>query len=528
MSARFAQESDGVDATITSPGGFGGAPVFDPGEVVTHTIDVPDPGENRYFSFASMVIPSNDAFLANLDSRAHRLFNGNGRFRGPITIDLSGRDVYDAGTEVNDPQGGAAFSTLGGVSVDEGGVIHSHAGLDDFVGTGLPTGNSLGSAFIDQTPLARITISLASDPSGPIDHEGPEATLGTMAASVVPGSTSFEFDVIYSDPSGVDVSSIDTSDVRVLPRIRGGRWLRPTGVTTDAVPGTSPPTVVATYAIDAPGGEFDPEDSGSYRVFLRHDEVHDTLGNGNRGQRIGSFEVDVPAQLELTIENLSDDGGLFLTPFWAGFHDGRFDLGSRGLSADRFPGLEELAEEGDTSILSDYFNQTTDGVDTTILAPGGFPGAPVLDPGESATQAIEVAFAGDNRFFSFASMVIPSNDAFLANLSSRAHRVFDRSGRFRGPVTIDLFGRDVLDAGTEVNNPQGGAAFSTEGGVSQDEGGDRRLSHRETLLRNRSLACMSRRRFIFHKAKVRFQPCSIRLVTVRAQRIESCISRRRS
>ena len=106
-----------------------------------------------------MVIPSNDAFLANLTRQAHRLFDQAGSFLRPITINLFGRNVYDAGTEVNNPNGGAAFSTAGGNPQDENGVIHRHRGLDDFVGSGLPTGQNLQSAFRPETLLARITIT---------------------------------------------------------------------------------------------------------------------------------------------------------------------------------------------------------------------------------------------------------------------------------------------------------------------------------------------------------------------------------
>ena len=58
------------------------------------------------------------------------------------------------------------------------------------------------------------------------------------------------------------------------------------------------------------------------------------------------------------IKNLADEGGLHLTPFWVGFHNGRFDLGTAGRSADRFVGLEEIAETGDTGAIDE--SQTVD------------------------------------------------------------------------------------------------------------------------------------------------------------------------
>lgn len=129
---------------------------------VTRNLDVRNPHLNRYFSYASMIIPSNDAFLANLNLREVQLFDTQGKFRGRQTINIFGRNVWDAGTELNRVSGGAVFSTEGGTGVNETGVIHAHAGLDDFIGSGLPTGSTLASAFSPGTLLARITITLIS------------------------------------------------------------------------------------------------------------------------------------------------------------------------------------------------------------------------------------------------------------------------------------------------------------------------------------------------------------------------------
>ncbi len=87
-----------------------------------------------------MLIPSNDAFVANLNSRAIELFDRFGNFKGPKTITIYGRDVWDAGTEVNSPLEGAAFSTAGGVAVEEGGKIHRSTGLDNVIGLNTPNG----------------------------------------------------------------------------------------------------------------------------------------------------------------------------------------------------------------------------------------------------------------------------------------------------------------------------------------------------------------------------------------------------
>ena len=173
-------------------------------------------------------------------------------------------------------------------------------------------------------------------------------------------------------------------------------------------------------------------------------------------------------ELNVTIENLSADGGLFLTPVWVGFHDGSFDLYDRGAPAST--PLERLAEDGATAPLSEAFaDSTPTGQDATIVATES--GPPPFDPGESVTTTFDVD-ASVQRFFSYASMIIPSNDAFIANGDPMAHQLFDDSGAFAGPLEILVLGSDVLDAGTEVNNELEAAFLNQTGPNTGDtEGG---------------------------------------------------------
>lgn len=117
-----------------------------------------DPTMNRYFSFASMVIPSNDGFFGNDDPKAYELFDGSGAFNGTLVIDILGSNIYDAGSEVNDAMG-AAFSALGGSDTDESIAIAMHGGLDNFLNTGTANGETILSGFSANTPIARITVS---------------------------------------------------------------------------------------------------------------------------------------------------------------------------------------------------------------------------------------------------------------------------------------------------------------------------------------------------------------------------------
>lgn len=151
-------------------------------------------------------------------------------------------------------------------------------------------------------------------------------------------------------------------------------------------------------------------------------------------------------QVVVTIENLAPETGTFLTPAWVGFHDGTFDLYDRDVSLNSgdFDGMEALVEDGNTGPLSDRFaNEGRGTVQGTL--PGPFA------PGETVRQLFSLDESSpQSRYFSYASMVIPSNDAFIANGNPLAHSLF-QGGQLVGTEFIVL-GSMVLDGGTEVND----------------------------------------------------------------------------
>ncbi len=154
-------------------------------------------------------------------------------------------------------------------------------------------------------------------------------------------------------------------------------------------------------------------------------------------------------EVVVTIDNLSPDQGLILTPLWVGFHDGTYDIYEPGLAASA--GLEQIAEDGDPMALSAAFMSSgEDRVDGVITGDGISPDSPpLIAPGSSATLTLEVA--ADSPYFSYASMALPSNDGFIANESGTAYRVFDANGEFIGTDLV-VIGSQIQDAGTEVND----------------------------------------------------------------------------
>lgn len=150
------------------------------------------------------------------------------------------------------------------------------------------------------------------------------------------------------------------------------------------------------------------------------------------------------AQIKVTVTNLSPAGGTFLTPLWVGFHDGGFDLYDLG-SAISAP-MERLAEDGNTGPLMTNFTASGMGAGQGTL------GAAPFGPGESLSMTFTLdPMSASNRYFSYASMVVPSNDAFIANGNPLAFSIFSAGGVFQG-ADFFILGSMVNDAGSEVND----------------------------------------------------------------------------
>lgn len=163
------------------------------------------------------------------------------------------------------------------------------------------------------------------------------------------------------------------------------------------------------------------------------------------------------------------NSGFFLTPLFAATHDGNFDIFSPGSAASA--GLEALAEDGNNSVIATALDVAQpSALSTTIANAAGFGGAPVIDPNETATAVITGLDAVNNRYFSYGSMIIPTNDAFIANGNPLQYELFNAAGDFNGPITIQIFASQIWDAGTEINDGMG-APFQTGGGTSSDENG---------------------------------------------------------
>jgi hypothetical protein len=162
---------------------------------------------------------------------------------------------------------------------------------------------------------------------------------------------------------------------------------------------------------------------------------------------------DAGAQ-QITVEftNEQPAGGFSTSPMWFGVHNGSFDFFNAGAAANM--ATEQMAELGMGDGLTAALGSA--GVAGMVMTD---PPVPQFTPGESGSTTMTIANAATNRWFSFASMVVPSNDFFIGNDNPIAYELFDSSGAFRGPLTIQVFGMDAWEAGTEVNDINNGIAF---------------------------------------------------------------------
>ncbi len=156
--------------------------------------------------------------------------------------------------------------------------------------------------------------------------------------------------------------------------------------------------------------------------------------------------------VKVTVTNNSPDGGAGLAPVWVGFHDGSFDTYDRGSAAA--PALETLAEVGNPGPLSDVFasNGTLVSTGATQVGSRVQGNTGVLAPGASETLMLDLHADGSNNYFSYASMVLPSNDYFIANGDPFAHDIHTLlADGSVWELNIGLSG-SILDAGTELND----------------------------------------------------------------------------
>ncbi len=165
--------------------------------------------------------------------------------------------------------------------------------------------------------------------------------------------------------------------------------------------------------------------------------------------------------LTIKVENLAPTNSVAFAPLRVGLHNGSFDAFNLGDTASA--AIISVAEGGSGA---DWFPAFAAADPTAVLGsvlPN--PAGPLL-PGASGTASFTID-TDVNPFFTFAAMVVPSNDFFIGNDSPTEYRLFDMDGNLQ-ISSITQHARDVWDAGSEVFDAAA-AAFVGNNGLRADQ-----------------------------------------------------------
>lgn len=164
-----------IDPTATR-GTIGG--LLQPGQSASMTFNV-DVGLNRYFSFGSMVVPSNDFFIGN--DNPLQLFNGTGDLL-ISSIFQTTNQIWDAGSEIFDPLA-AAFVGTNALRTPQGSVVAlNFAELEGFNGLTTGAGYQFNSQLASQQNVYRIDFT--SSPVTTVPEPSSVALMGAGLASL--------------------------------------------------------------------------------------------------------------------------------------------------------------------------------------------------------------------------------------------------------------------------------------------------------------------------------------------------------
>lgn len=517
----------------TPAGADGPGPLF-PGHAYEFQVDGM-PGD--YLSFASMLVQSNDIFVGP-GQNGLALFDQNGNpINGDITHMTP---LWDVGSEQNEAPGMGPNQAPrqsgpntgpgeGGVSVFSnstrslplaGGIVDVTVAEDKGTYTIKVMNVSATSGSID-TPIAPLFYathnsqwSLFADgqhaspglemqaedgsPAGLVDEHNGAAGTGMVGAAgdgpvgtgdgytfqVTPNATypylTFSGMVVQTNdaffaPHATGIALLNSdgsprSAQEVEAAIARGLAIWDAGTEANEVPGVG--VHQAPRQTGPNSGPADPVPG----VRIYSDSTNDLVGENAGGFiHIAIEPLSQANKFLVSIKNTSDDTvypGILTPVAWA-THNSNIGLFEVGKPASH--GLETLAEDGDASVLAGELAASEDVAYSGVVAlpNGGDNGGPLM-PGDMYRFVIEAK--ADAPYFSFAQMIVPSNDTFAAFRGSGI-RLFNEDGTRRSAhdLAAEIATTPLAwDAGTELN--QAGAAGPDQaprqagGNTGADEG----------------------------------------------------------
>jgi hypothetical protein len=138
--------------------------LLQPGETASASFVV-NTSSNDFFTFAAMVVPSNDFFIGNDSPTAYELFDASGNLLISEIV-LGATDIWDAGSEVFDPLAAAFIDGAdGGLRADQNSVVAlNFAELAAFNGLTTATGYILNSQLTAGSDIYRISFTASPVP----------------------------------------------------------------------------------------------------------------------------------------------------------------------------------------------------------------------------------------------------------------------------------------------------------------------------------------------------------------------------
>jgi hypothetical protein len=161
---------------------------------------------------------------------------------------------------------------------------------------------------------------------------------------------------------------------------------------------------------------------------------------------ISTATLAAPTSITVTAQNTSAPNGIAFAPLRIGFGSGVFDAFNLGQAATA--PIISVAEGGSGSAWFPAFNAAEPTAVTGTV--GG-----LLLSGQTASATFSVDNLL-NQFFTFAAMVVPSNDLFIGNDDPTEYRLFDAAGNLR-LSSISVFASEIWDAGSEQLDPANAA-----------------------------------------------------------------------
>jgi PEP-CTERM motif len=147
-----------------------------------------------------------------------------------------------------------------------------------------------------------------------------------------------------------------------------------------------------------------------------------------------------------TVTNLAPTNSVSFAPLRVGFNNGSFDAFNLGGVATA--PIISVAEGGSGAA---WFPAFAAADPTAVLGTVGG----LLTPGASLSQSFMVDSVV-NPFFTFGSMVVPSNDFFIGNDDANEYRLLSAAGALLIP-SITIKANEIWDAGSEVFDPAAAA-----------------------------------------------------------------------